>query len=302
MQHADESLHLDPQDTEVNGHDLARIVVSRTQSDDFTWLQKLRPIPFDLWTELAPRQRFLQQGRDDSHLVKKKKPMTARGGTTRECGGYLAYIIENYDHLPNVSFFLQAAPLQGTDYHSDSKLFSTIRGLSQAPDEVGYCSLNKFYTNWASVHLLEKWRQALDNATMNMPGRFSELQQTLLSVIPRHGGSQCFQSAQFAVSRERILAHPKRLYLQLLDFVQDGPLQPSHRNQNRECGLLEATWHILFGAPSVCSRSENSCRVQLEGSTEECTWIEYLRHLTLSEPLSCPKPSAAMLAVQDRGM
>lgn len=299
--------------------DALRLVVSRQEVDDVKWLEALPMFPADLWTEtpapfpsikalasILPSVGFLQRNLYEVSQLRSParshdKPRTAAGGSTRECGGYLSYIVENYDRLPSVSVFLQAAPLQGADYHSDARLFSTIRSLGEAPDKVNHCSFNKLYTNWTSVPLLEKWSNALDTAS---PTEFSELRRVLLPLLPPQGGPSCFQSAQFAIGRDRIRAHSKAFYTELLKFVTDGNLTAAHHqqggNKNAECGLLEPTWHLVFGEPAVCALNENSCRTVVEGSTNECSLVEQAKHLFFGAPKICPKPSQAVLAVEQR--
>lgn len=279
-----------------------RIAVARQAKDNKSWLSNVKSVPYELWTEPSA---YKQVGAlRDANM--REKPLTRSGGSTRECGGYLSYIVENYDRLPDVSILLQAAPLQGEDYHSDSHTFSSIQRMAEGKNQVEFCSFNKFYTNWSSVPLLQKWSKALDAGEAKSPGRFSSLRHNLLPLLPAHGALQCYQSAQFAVSRARIQAHPLGVYQELLDFVRDGPITSGTHdegsNRNKECGLMEVTWHLLFGEPAVCSRSSNSCRIAVEGNTMDCTLWESTKHYIFGNPQLCPKPSDAALSVIDRGM
>jgi len=107
------------------------------------------------------------------------------------------------------------------------------------------------------------------------------------------------------VNRARIQAHPRAVYEELLDFVRDGPLTTGRdrgSNRNKECGLMEVTWHVLFGEPAVCPRDANSCRIAVEGGAEKCTVWEHTKHYVFGKPQDCPKPSPALLSIIDRNM
>merc|ERR1712176_459287 len=83
---------------------------------------------------------------------------------------------------------------------------------------------------------------------------FEDVRRILFPLLPSQG-TRCFCCSQFAVSRERIQAHPLSFYEQLLAFVQDAA-----DDTDSGCNLLEFVWHLIFGEPALCAMEENSCR------------------------------------------
>jgi len=273
----------------------ACVVVSRMAHDDKTWLRKeLDGIPYELFTEdlSVPTQSSLASLQDHSGF-EHVKPKTKVGYSTRECGGFLSYLVHRYEDLPQASIFVQGQPFeakrnvgQHTDWHSDPHIFSSIRSIFKEPDRVGYCSLNKRYWNKAEEDTpwyLTAWEQELNSSISVNP--FSEIRRAVLSKLPAagQGGVQCFCCGQFSVSRDRIRAHPKALYEELLDFVLDEPAEnpwptpPKYSNLqakqwSNRCFLLEAVWHILFGEAAVCNLARSSCRAEFEGPATSETW------------------------------
>merc|ERR1719223_2378206 len=79
---------------EGNGNERVHVVVSRVLEDSVDWLRLLRNVPYTLWTEFATGHLPSRPGLNSTRW--RIKPRTAAGGTTRECGGYLGFIIENY--------------------------------------------------------------------------------------------------------------------------------------------------------------------------------------------------------------
>lgn len=273
---------LSPAREGAGGHRRSRVlvVVSRTDVDgeNTEWLQQLVSVPYLTFTERTLDSRSLE------HPGYKTKPLTERGGSTRECGGILSFIVEYYDRLPDVAVFTHALH-NGTSDHSDPHMLRAISKMAEAPERVGYCSLNKIYSDWRPAMnraWSSLWHPAWQDFLAAAPAS-GELRKVLPATIPE-AGTSCWCCGQFAVSRERIRIHPRAFYEELLAVVMKDPgLNPSERpwerslggrrrwvnvpRNNGRCMLLETVWHVLFGEPSNCSFERGMCRAVYEGES-----------------------------------
>jgi hypothetical protein len=269
---------------QASGHNAsgAVLVVARMPSDDLRWLGKVgKYSSYLLYTEPDGNRT---EERRDKRL--REKPLTRTGGSTRECGAYLTYIVDHYDSLPDVSVFVQGSPMNRKpscnsthgDWHSDWLIMNVLKNISHRPKKVEWCSLNTPYKeDWKanSTHprgswYVRKWRSELALEREKDPGRFSTLSAALPELIPEEG-VQCFCCAQFAASRERLRARSLALYKELLDFVMEdtqGAAQADTlgNHANFRCALMERAWHTLLGEPATCPKTEGFCGHAFQGS------------------------------------
>lgn len=249
------------------------VVVARTQSDDKEWLEMIGNIPYTLYTESMMRKDDAPP--KDPHEY--WKPLTTTNGSTRECGGYLSYMVDNYDTLPEVTIFLQGRPLarseshdqkQHIDWHSDAYIMQVIYIIGMHPEKVKYCSLNKFRSNWLPADKrLYPWyyRDVRKVIEGQEAANFAHMKNAIVPpMLQSPHGAGCFCCAQFAVSRERIRMHPKVVYEQLLRYVLEEPTKSDKATLNFRCAQLERLWHMLFGEPAMCPK-ELFCRYLYEG-------------------------------------
>eukprot|EP00928_Gymnodinium_smaydae_P012747 TRINITY_DN14644_c0_g2_i2.p1 TRINITY_DN14644_c0_g2~~TRINITY_DN14644_c0_g2_i2.p1 ORF type:complete len:345 (+),score=37.55 TRINITY_DN14644_c0_g2_i2:77-1111(+) len=243
------------------------LVVSRLPSDDTSWLRNFSGTRKVLMVE--PSESGPLTGSRDLHdAIQMTKRRTLRNGSTRECGGYLQYIVDTYDNLPQVALFMQGAPLckpkgkhEHFDWHTDSAFYNSVASIMDDPGRVRYCSMNYRYMNWHSsgssvAWYVRGWREQLGKQP-NL--RFHELHQ-LLGMLPDNG-TACYCCAQFAVSRDRIRAYSRNFYRQLLDFVSEDEESGTDPSANERCALLERTWHVLFSGFVNCPVEQSSCRL-----------------------------------------
>jgi hypothetical protein len=232
------------------------VVVARRSVESLDWYHEIAELPYVLETEFP---------RDCKHpsLMPHEflKPRTHTQVSTLECGGFLNYIVDEYEKLPRTSIFVHGQPLGSEEVkHGDPAIFSTIRRMAVDPDKVEYCSLNH-RGMWAGDGSM--WGAAVPawfgaDLVANMdPMRFKHLKATLQSVFGSGQDAACYLSAQFAVSRARIRAHPLVFYKELLEWLRDATT-PEEMFWER-CAVIEATWHQIFGAAPVCPRDETSC-------------------------------------------
>eukprot|EP00746_Dinoflagellata_sp_MGD_P084033 gnl/MRDRNA2_/MRDRNA2_333944_c0_seq1.p1 gnl/MRDRNA2_/MRDRNA2_333944_c0~~gnl/MRDRNA2_/MRDRNA2_333944_c0_seq1.p1 ORF type:complete len:205 (+),score=18.65 gnl/MRDRNA2_/MRDRNA2_333944_c0_seq1:40-654(+) len=82
------------------------IVISRQESESMQWMSNLSGIPAQVLTEPPIWRRDKSEDLSFQRLPDANtKPLTIHGGSTRECGGYLSFIIKLYSNLPKVLIF-----------------------------------------------------------------------------------------------------------------------------------------------------------------------------------------------------
>jgi len=159
-----------------------------------------------------------------------------------ESTSYLKYIIENYDNLPDHIAFIHGHETAHHHKH-DRPLLEVIEGANI--EKYGFIPINNMHR--ASSFFNEVY---IDKSTENprvIPIRLYKFFDSLF--IPCRGGQPLYDGpwahdlgAQFIVSRERILANPKKLY--------EGWYYISTTNLEftEEFGyILEKCWHVIFG-------------------------------------------------------
>jgi len=227
------------------------VVVARTEDESLDWFDELVGIPYELETEFSPacKRPYLER-----HEV--KKPRTYTGISTYECGGFLNFIVHEYNELPKVSAFVHGKPRgMGGRMHGDPHIFSVIRHIAADPNKVvGYCSLNRNSTY--ATDTVSEWKETVRHMD---PLRFGHLIAAWMPMLQGEKMLTCFDSGQFAVSRERIHAHPRAFYQELLDWVRDA--QTKEEEEDHQCEMLETAWHRIFGEASVCPRNKDRCAI-----------------------------------------
>lgn len=239
--------------------DNATIIVARIPKDPLNWVQKLAGIPHVLETEFPKRCKH-----PDLRPHEALKPRAYKGFTSFECGGFLNYIIDQYDRLPKTAIFVHGEPLGAErDKHGDPRIFSIIRNIAGDPSKVGYCSLNKQSTWYGygvkDLHALEKSFAHLD------PARFGNVLAALRPIFHEHEQLECYGNSQFAVSGDRIRNHPLAMYMELLDWIRDAATK--EEEEDDRCYFLEAAWHRLFGENAACNRNDRCAIVYGQNGT-----------------------------------
>ena len=147
-----------------------------------------------------------------------------------ETSGYLKYIVENYDNLPDHIAFLHGHETAWHQFH-DRGLLEVIEGANI--EKHGFISLNNFMRwypfadegNQDIMEIVTYWDEFNFPASLKPPHYF-------MLRVPI--------GAQFIVAKERILRHPKALWQECLDKVlEDG--------SKKVALFFENIWHVLFG-------------------------------------------------------
>lgn len=76
--------------------------------------------------------------------------------------------------------------------------------------------------------------------------------------VPEAVGAHC--SSQFAVSRDRIHAHPKAKYEEIREWLMETELDDQISGR-----VIEYMWHIIFGMPAVDCQDAGECFCQTFG-------------------------------------
>lgn len=179
---------------------------------------------------------------------------------------YLSYIIDFYDNLPPVSAFIHShKDGYPKAWHTDAEGYSNVVSLKKLRlDTVlqrGYVNLR---CNWipgcpdeiqpfrttdadrtAEHDYSIAWKAMFGNSSTSPP-------------VPETVGAAC--CAQFAVSRDRILARTKAEYEQYRNWILTTPLDNATSGR-----IMEYMWHIIFGESNVFCPEYNKCFCDVYG-------------------------------------
>ena len=234
------------------------LAVAHCDEDFMTWIDAVDEI------SLPNRHGKPKQTRWDTVVyercgqsVSSKHSQWQRNSGSEECTAYLQYIVDRYDELPEIIYFLQPDALGfNTAKGHQHTIFSSLKDLvaATAPlmalnaaredsnddaPPIGFLALgkdpradavklvqpqsaNKNNNPVEALELMDKQvRPAYDDATM-------------LELVP--GGC-------FAVRRERVYTQSLKYYNDLLTSIVDS------EDGRRMCWSLESTWHTIFGEP-----------------------------------------------------
>jgi hypothetical protein len=184
-----------------------------------------------------------KEGADPSPFV----PQHVIPNLGNESTAYLKYIIENYDNLPEAVAFIHGHETSCHQNH-DRPLLEVIEGANW--QKYGFVPINN--THYAYGFLDEYVQERVSSLfTTSNPIRlytfFDRLCIPLKGPKPDEGAPWIYDlGAQFVVSKERILANPKKLY--------EGWYYIFNHNLDftKEFGyILEKAWHVTFGEQAV---------------------------------------------------
>lgn len=194
-------------------------IVTNHFKEDLEWLK----------TSKYPVVVIEKEGADPS-CITPQHIMPNRG---RETSSYIKYIIENYDKLPEHVAFIHGHEKSHHQRHTHH-LFDVIDGANVT--EYGFISLNNLYTAYPFA-----------DEDMSLPSGLMEIKkfwdkfEMPMKKPPHYFTIHVALGAQFIVSKERILKHPKTLYERWYSII----MEEAENKQWPHC--FEATWHIIFG-------------------------------------------------------
>lgn len=162
-----------------------------------------------------------------------------------EGSSYLWFIVKNYDALPRWVLFLTA---HERHWHHALASQACNTCIDMKATGLGFLTVN--HDRSGRILVLDKPRGQPAELPLAVHAR---LRRELLGLHTPYDGSQRLPpSAQFWVSRERILARPRAYYQKLLDVLE----RPSHPlmaksawyQSRRLWGFfIEAYWHYILG-------------------------------------------------------
>ncbi len=207
--------------------------------EDLSWLTNLTSVPSG-----ASLHLYEKCGWDSSDFLASLSPVFSGGifvthqpdGPVRgdECTGYLSFITDHYDSLPDYSVFLQSDP----DHHLYFPyLNSVLQAVSVGSYSVPFLHLNFHRHYQTTTPCMRDVEAFIFNLSTTVPP------------VPLIGTYCC---AQFVVSGDRIRAHPVGFYRRALSMV-DGSMadicSPVPPRRSSHCYVLEFLWHVVFGEP-----------------------------------------------------
>lgn len=214
------------------------LVVPRIKDEDTTWIER----------ELLDWESAVYVADDPS------APLHPPKNKGHEVMIYLTFIIDNYENLPDIMAFMHA---HQTAWHNDDILdydaAEMLRRLN--PNRVareGYMNMRCFWSpgcpDWMHPGTLEE-DSAKQEESM-LARSWSEIFPN--DPIPEVLAQPC--CAQFAVSRERILATPKSRYVFYRDWLLRTELSDYISGR-----VWEYLWHVVFTGENVFCPKQNVC-------------------------------------------
>jgi hypothetical protein len=197
----------------------------------------------------------------------------------KESMAYLTYIIDHYPHFPATIAFIHSHQ-DGffTAWHTDTPLHSNVHALRllrlNTVQRHGYvnlrCNPNPGCTHRsrANAHVTRTtWAGVMGNTSTPLfnsrPGRpgalpadaeiFDEADHNKITVW-----APC--CAQFAVSREAVLARPREDYVNMRNWLMGTELDDARSGR-----VFEYLWHVVFGRESTFCPEEGTCYCDVFG-------------------------------------
>eukprot|EP01062_Namystynia_karyoxenos_P043416 TRINITY_DN31808_c0_g1_i1.p1 TRINITY_DN31808_c0_g1~~TRINITY_DN31808_c0_g1_i1.p1 ORF type:complete len:360 (+),score=76.53 TRINITY_DN31808_c0_g1_i1:89-1081(+) len=181
-----------------------------------------------------------------------------------ENSGYLRFIIDNYENLPDVTVFLHGKPQA-----HNAAVGDWVRCLRddypQKAGSGGFVFLtrtlvrNRCIVDGSNVSVLPKWKQGPRQGEDRDYGVFADYWVRFpwhllgLGRVPQCASFYC--CGQFAASRAALRSRPLATWRQLwshsVDYVLNEQVSKRfHGLATRSVGgIYEHTWHLLFGEP-----------------------------------------------------
>ncbi|ORY19801.1 hypothetical protein BCR34DRAFT_527414 [Clohesyomyces aquaticus] len=214
------------------------LVIAKTKEEDTSWMDK----------ELPDQEKAIYVADDP------EAPLHPPKNKGHEVMVYLSWIIDNYDSLPDVAIFMHAHQYT---WHNDDILDNNAATLvkSLSRERVwrqGFtnmrCSWHPGCPDW--MHPGETEENAYKQEEVLLAKSWSELFP--LDEVPAVLAQPC--CAQFALSRERILAKPKAQYVWYRDWLFSTKLPDFLSGR-----IWEYVWQFVFTGHNVWCPEEHIC-------------------------------------------
>jgi len=229
------------------------LVVGYMKREDLSWIQR----------EL-PGIKTALYSMDDPHA-----PLHVKANKGHEAMAYLSYIIDNYENLPDIVIFFHA---HRKTWHNnvflDNESAKTILQLD--PINViqsGYVNTRCDLKEGCAGHLkFDVPKKNLKSIKPEEKFLTSKLWKELHMVDTVPPSIEQPRYAQFAVSREAILAHPISRYNHYRDWLVNTELSDSVSGK-----IFEHSWQYIFGKGAQYCPDERQCLYKNYGILFEST-------------------------------
>lgn len=141
-----------------------------------------------------------------------------------EASAYLAFIIENYDVLPNHTLFVHA---HETSWHEDIPKIKMVETLNLC--------------DYQNVNARHRMYQTLSPKVNSIPYGYIQKAWPHLFDCPTPQKLSFYSCAQFVVSKARILSRPKAFYERCLKWLYETDMPTFHSSR-----VFEYIWHYIF--------------------------------------------------------
>ncbi|CAI6332985.1 unnamed protein product [Periconia digitata] len=188
-------------------------------------------------------------------------PLTVSVNKGREAMPFLTYIVDRYDSLPDVSIFIQSPRYQ---WHNEDPMYDGLPVLRRLRLEHvlkrGYVSLRCTWEKGCPAELTPLHPFYRNDDRSRTEQAYASVFRRLFphDEVPGVVGAHC--SSQFAVSRARLRARPKKQYERIRDWLVETDLDDAVSSR-----VLEYMWHIIFRMHAVDCQDAGECFCQTFG-------------------------------------
>jgi hypothetical protein len=171
------------------------------------------------------------------------------------------YIIDRYDDLPNVSIFMHALRYQ---WHNEDPMYDGVPVLKRLRLEHvqkrGYVALRCSWSMGCPAELSPLHPSSGKDDHSRTEKAYAAAFQHIFpgQDVPKTIGAHC--SSQFAVSRDRVRARPRKEYERIRDWLLKTDLDDQISGR-----IIEYMWHIIFGMDAVDCQDAGECFCQVFG-------------------------------------
>ncbi|KAL9088541.1 MAG: hypothetical protein Q9159_003031 [Coniocarpon cinnabarinum] len=219
------------------------LIVAAMKGDDTSWLDE----------HLSEWERYIYVVNDP------KANLTVAKNKGRESNVYLTYLIDNYDNLPDYMLFLHALRYQ---WHNEDPMYDglpMIRSL-RLPHvaEEGFANVRCTWMlgcpNEVKPRLDSTTAGADEYSRVRVEAAYADAHRHFFPhrPVPTEVGAHC--GAQFAMTRDKVQERPRSDYEMYRKWLWDTKLDDDVSGR-----VLEYTWHIIMGKPSVHCPDAGDC-------------------------------------------
>ncbi|KAJ5641901.1 hypothetical protein N7490_005901 [Penicillium lividum] len=211
------------------------IVLGRMSWEDSDWLEEELP-------EWPSAVYVVDEPESEYHVAENKG---------KESNIYLTWIIDHYDNLPEFMVFLHAHRYADHVELVEQDNAQTVQRLQlDYVRKVGYVNLRCDWTPGCPDEVYP-FRQLAERTTeIAFAGAWIGIFNN--TDIPEVIGTAC--CAQFAVTKEQVLARPLSDYMHYYQWLMDTQLDDETSGR-----VFEYLWHIIFGQDPVSCPSKAQC-------------------------------------------